>query len=430
MEILIVGAGIAGLMSGYLLSEKGYKVTILEAQDYTGGRICTVQPDGFDSFIETGAEFIHGKLPVTLKLLDEAGICYTRNEGEFWNAGDGKLKQGFSGNNSWTELEKALKKVKNDITMDEFLDTYFPAAEQLEMHRFIKSYAQSYDAGDTSRMSTLAFRDEMLNDDDAHQYRVDGGYKKLVDYLAEKCRKTGCTIHTSTVVKELVWSKDKVTATTDKVVPYSADKIIITIPVGVLQKKEGTGTIRFNPAIPNKLKEIETIGYGNAIKVFLQFKDAFWKKETFVKRYGKKIAKLGFILSNSTIPVWWTQYPKPSAMLTGWLGGPATGKFEPGKEAQIADGAIESVAHIFSMSNQEVQQELKAWKISDWAKNSFECGAYTYATVAAAKLGDALMQPVEDTLYFAGEGFYTGPNIGTVEAALVSGQQVAEMITK
>jgi monoamine oxidase len=60
------------------------KVIVVEAASYAGGRMHTLKEDGFSEPVEAGAEFIHGKQPITLGLLQEAGIEFTshfrRNE--------------------------------------------------------------------------------------------------------------------------------------------------------------------------------------------------------------------------------------------------------------------------------------------------------------------------------------------------------------
>ena len=71
-KVIIIGAGAAGLMAARLLAEQGYTVTILEAQDRTGGRIHTLHDKSFAQPVELGAEFIHGNLPVTIGLLKES----------------------------------------------------------------------------------------------------------------------------------------------------------------------------------------------------------------------------------------------------------------------------------------------------------------------------------------------------------------------
>ena len=75
-EILIIGAGAAGLMAAYTLSKAGKKVVLLEARDRIGGRIHTLDNDFPFKHAELGAEFVHGNLPVTMQLMHESGLEY------------------------------------------------------------------------------------------------------------------------------------------------------------------------------------------------------------------------------------------------------------------------------------------------------------------------------------------------------------------
>ncbi|RYF97256.1 MAG: FAD-binding protein [Chitinophagaceae bacterium] len=80
-DIIIIGAGAAGLMAMSELLSAGYKVCLLEAIEKAGGRMATVTSQNGDIF-ETGAEFIHGKAPLTKKLLRQASISFFPVEGK------------------------------------------------------------------------------------------------------------------------------------------------------------------------------------------------------------------------------------------------------------------------------------------------------------------------------------------------------------
>src|ERR1700748_2470350 len=93
IEVLIIGAGAAGLMAEYTLTRAGKNVTVLEARNRIGGRIHTLDDASFFKHAELGAEFVHGNLPVTLRLLHEAGLEYYSAWGEMWHYHEGKFSK-------------------------------------------------------------------------------------------------------------------------------------------------------------------------------------------------------------------------------------------------------------------------------------------------------------------------------------------------
>ena len=81
-DILIIGAGVAGLFAARNLSAAGKKVIILEARDRPGGRIQTLYDPSFELPVEMGAEFVHGDLELTIQLLREAGLKHYAISGD------------------------------------------------------------------------------------------------------------------------------------------------------------------------------------------------------------------------------------------------------------------------------------------------------------------------------------------------------------
>src|SRR5436190_13100882 len=90
-EVIIIGAGAAGLMAAKTLSENKISVCVLEARNRIGGRVNTINKQGFSKPVEQGAEFIHGKLPLTTGLLKKAGIEYYKVGGEMLQIKNGQF---------------------------------------------------------------------------------------------------------------------------------------------------------------------------------------------------------------------------------------------------------------------------------------------------------------------------------------------------
>src|SRR5215212_9229988 len=92
-DVVIIGAGAAGLMAAWELGLAGKKIAVLEARDDAGGRIHTISSNDFEMPVELGAEFIHGDLNLTEMILKKAGIQYYEVSGEIWQKEDQVLRE-------------------------------------------------------------------------------------------------------------------------------------------------------------------------------------------------------------------------------------------------------------------------------------------------------------------------------------------------
>jgi monoamine oxidase len=422
-DILIIGAGAAGLMAAYKLSAGKKKVNVIEARDRTGGRIHTIQNESFFKHAELGAEFVHGDLPVTLELLNEAGITYSHAGGEMVRYIDDKFIKDEQFIEEWDQLLKKLDELKGDISIHDFLRLRFGGDKFAKLRNSVEKYVAGYDTADPQKASAFALRKEWENEDEEAQHRLDKGYCTMIKYLADKIKAHGSNIYLNSVVKEIDWKPNDVKVVTSNGTIYSAEKLIIALPLGVLQAdKHEEGAITFHPAIKEQGDAIQNIGFGAIIKILLEFDKPFWED------HGLK--DMAFLFSDEAIPTWWTQVPKHSALLTGWLGGPAAEKHKETSNNELLQLSLGSLSNIFKLSVDELKSKLVAWNTINWTADPFTRGSYSYDRLASPRARKLLNEPVEDTLFFAGEYLYEGPAMGTVEAALISGKYVAERILK
>jgi monoamine oxidase len=299
----------------------------------------------------------------------------------------------------------------------------------LRLKESIRGFAEGYDAANPDKFSALAFRDEWMDSDEGSQYRIDGGYSALIEWMAKQVQKNGGKIFQNVVVKEIHWSKGDVEVIASSGEKFMAEKIIITIPLGVLIANEiEQGAVSFSPSVPERIDAAKLMGYGEVIKILLEFNESFWSPEKIKERLRLDLPPLSFIMSKQRIPTWWTQYPQDANWLTGWLAGPRAEKMKTLSDEMLLEDSLQSLAAIFRMNIDELKSKLIASKIFNWSNDPFARGAYAYTTVRSSDAKKLLNTPVDETLYFAGEALDDGPSMGTVEAAFANGISVAKKI--
>ncbi len=110
------------------------------------------------------------------------------------------------------------------------------------------------------------------------------------------------------------------------------------------------------------------------------------------------------------------------------MGGPRAAALEGCAQELLVGRAVDILARTFDAEPSAVAKLLAGAYRHDWSRDVFARGAYSYPLVGGADAGRALGEPLEGTLYFAGEATSEPPHNGTVEGALDSGFRVAREI--
>ncbi len=411
-------------MAARELGRAGKKVTILEARSRVGGRIYPLDETVWGYPAQGGAEFVHSEGKHIKQLAREAGLTFVPIHGEIWSTRNGplnstKLDRYKSLINEDEKLKQKLKTLEKDISIGEFLDTHFGGEEYSVLRSNITKVAEGYDAADPYKISTFVLRDEWLGDDEWENGRIKEGYGALLAYLEKECTDKNVTIKLDSSVATIVYKKGEVQVTTETGAVYTASKVVVTVPLPLLS------TISFSPAIPEKLASAARIGFGGVVKVLFKFKSQWWNT-----LQGNDLSKMSMLLTNSRFMTWWTQYPETSTTLAGWMGGPSVSALQSFSDQEIADAALDSLAETVQIEKETLRSQLETYFVGNWANDPYSRGAYSYSLVNADDAYDEMAEPIEDTLYFAGEAVNRGEESATVEAALQSGLQAAQDILK
>lgn len=403
-------------MAARELARAGRQVTILEARDRCGGRIHPLPVADFGYPAEAGAEFIHGEAPITRGLLREAGIRSLPIEGTAWTVAHGKFaprELGFPGQD---ELQRALGRLEQDLTLAEFLNTHFSEPRYQELRRSIERMVESYDAADPAKISVSALRDEWMDGGRGEQSRLAGGYGPLIDVLAKDCRDHGARLHFNAIVTAVESADGTILVRCVDGSSHPCDGVVLAVPIPLLRE------IALPAAEQARAAAAANIGFGNVIKLLIRFRTQWWTEPPF------DLSNPSFLISDAPIPVWWTQRPDPRPVLTGWFGGPKTSGMASLDERELIELGLGSLASLFDLEPRRVRDGVIAARAIDWARDPFARGAYSYATPQTRAAQSLLATSGAAAIYFAGEALYSGPEMGTVEAALHNGRATARMI--
>lgn len=426
IDVLIIGAGAAGLAAASELVRSNLRVLLLEARDRIGGRIWTRREPGFPAPIEYGAEFIHGYAPATMAILRRGGKTAIESTDTHLRVHDGTLA---ARNDFFHEVQQLMRATRaldeKDLSFDDFLSQSKELSP--EARQYAKMMAQGFDASDTSRASARAIAAEWTADmmsDDAPQSRPQGGYDALLATLASALQSANVRLQLQTVVHAVRWSQGRVEvegAFIGKPFRVSARRAIVTLPLGVLQlPTDAPGAVRFSPALDEKRIALQGLASGPVIKLMLRFRSAFW--EGLDARYGNAAF---FHAPSADFQTFWTQLPMRAPLLVAWAGGPRAERLSAGAQPEnIVARAIASLQSIFG-KRCNIAGELEGAYYHDWQQDPFARGAYSYVTVGGDDARRQLAAPMANTLFYAGEATDSAGETATVAGALQSGIRAA-----
>lgn len=354
-DLLIIGAGSAGMMAAYNFARHNPNFKILEASSSFGGRVKKSQ--NFADFpIDLGAEWIHTKPSVFADLVDNENqsggvnvIPYNPQSIKSWN--NGRLT-----NYSITSPYFREHKFKNTTWYDFFEDFILPS-------------------------------------------------------ITDK-------ITYNSPVTEIDYSGNRVSVTTDDGTVYEADRVLITVPIKVLQQN----VISFTPALPNaQINAINKFEMPGGLKVFVQFSERFYPD----------LLVMGGIMNtvgNHEKVYYDAAFKKDSNqnILALFAVGDPSSDFINLTDQEIIDKVLQELDEVFDgKATQYYQKHI----IQNWSTEPFIGGSYSFYDSDTDSSIDLLEQGLENKLYFAGEAIIISEP-ATVHGAGFSGVEASKKILK
>jgi monoamine oxidase len=398
-DVVVIGAGMAGLMSAKLLKDSGLKVVVLEARDRSGGRVFTDHSTGFP--VELGAEFVHGDKISTWDL----------------------IKKTNSTTVNWQKNRKLVLPDKtvidgNDATfIDKFEELVFKYNSlEISMGDFIKNSVFSdnekailsvkygdYEAANVENISMKLISDNWREVDNGGNHLLPGGYSILVDYLAE-----GLDIHYDCTVSAIEYNEESVSVVTGDS-KYVGASCICTLPLGVLK----AGKVLFSPQLPqSKVDSINKIGMGQIIKISIEFSEDV-------------LGDINIVNIANDVSCFWKSIGN-NRVVTAFVGGSRCERLSKLSDQECVNKLMAGISNVVGrdVSSKYVSHIVQKWNDSD--PNSM--GAYSYSSVGmSGKEFSMLAEPI-GALHFAGEATSVDGNNAMVHGALDSGRRAAHEI--
>ncbi len=435
-EVLVLGAGMAGLAAARTLAEHGLRVLVLEARGRVGGRIYTERtPEG--ALVEHGAEFIHGRVPELWSLIEEAGVEAVERDGsmlrEETRGGGVTSEEDERGGDFFAPLEALADLPGDDVDFATWLEDSDVPEWQREA---LTGYVEGFNAADANRISARSLGVQQKAEDETEgdrAWHLPGGYDQLPEFLAGKVRAAGGEIRFHSEVLALHWRRGEVVVSTRKG-DLRAGKCLVTLPLGVLQAANAgaPGSVRFDPE-PKALFEARSLAMGSVVRFTLLFRERWWA-DTAEKRDEEQktsLRTMHFLFTpERRPPVWWTRHPEAERLptLVGWSGGPRSEELASWSADELGTMACDELAEVFGIPREQVRAALVSTHTYAWSDDPFARGAYSYVAAGALEAPSVMATPEAGTLFFAGEHTDTTGHWGTVHGALRTGLRAARQV--
>ncbi|MCH7600079.1 MAG: FAD-dependent oxidoreductase [Myxococcales bacterium] len=432
-DVVIVGAGAAGLYAAVVLDGLGYDVLVVEASDRHGGRVWSDTMG--DIGIELGAEELYGtnnnfifndikamygngaQIEIfrennsqdTLISMDGGNTCWVvtgncQDDPDIYDYWDFYYDYGSHANDP------------TDITVAEHMDTVLGVDSSHRAYHLYEVLTPAGEYGTTVErlgLRSLSRQGALWTLSSKVYGLAPTGYLDALNALYFDPILGKVTLNSP--VTKIDTSGVKPVAIDANDVYHYADAIIVTVSLGVLQ----AGLIEFVPALPvAKQNAIDTLGMGKGMKISLRFTSQFWEDKM-----------MDAITEGPTAECWAPKKYQPGAVdhvLTCFIMG-INGEIMsalPDDTARI-NQALSDLDEMFS--NAATPAYMSA-VVQDWSNEPYVLGSYSYPTVGSfpggTSMREVLAQPVGTTLFFAGEATNNG-NSATVPGAMHTGERAA-----
>ena len=357
-KIIIIGAGMSGLVSAYELVRAGHDVTMLEARDRIGGRVLTIRsPFSNNHFAEGGAARIKPSHNLTLGYANHFNLDldpFYATSGDYVNMSNGN---------------------RDIIANNTYLNTSY---------------------GSILRKEYLKIR----------------GGSDLLPHAFSNSSTLNNKIYLGVPVTSIQQQNNSVTVQTSNGNQFTADRVLCTVPLTVLNK------IQFTPSLSSEKQTAMNGGYRYApsTRIYMQFQNRFWKNES-LSGWG-----------NTDIPeeIWQPTWDLagPTGIIMSYLRWTPAETMDALSEEERINYVLNRWESIFPGATNNLESGVsQSWAEEEWSQGAWASPTSSQDAALASHIGLA-----EGRIHFAGE--HASDNHGWMQGALFSGLRAATEINE
>jgi len=438
-SVLVVGAGLAGLVAAYRLRDAGKRVTLIEARSDPGGRVRTLR-NYFDDGIygELGAARIAETHDHVLHWLNELNLGLTAF------APTGTALQVVGGVAARTDDEAARMRIAPGLSAEErglspsglllkylegvpdaladsetvISDPRWWEFDSMTWPRWLASRGATPAAiklmtlgGDSSSFSALFMLQQIMMHRDSRQYmKIEGGMDRLPRAIAARLKditRYNCEL---TRLERNSAGVHAICKTGTGSETFAADRAVLAIPFSTLRE------VAIDPPFsPEKTRVIKELSYYEASRFLLQTRSRFWEKARLT----------GGARSDAPADIWDMSYGQksPRGLISITTGNAA---IEAKLKALPRTGQMDFGVGLAKQAFPEAGAEVQKTYVQRWAQDPYVRGAFTVFHPGQMGRWVPVIARPEGRIYFAGE--HTAPWNGWMEGALWSGERAAQEI--
>jgi monoamine oxidase len=409
-DVVVIGAGMAGVTAGRDCARAGLDVVLLEAQGRVGGRMFTAR-DFCEHPVEQGAEFVHTAEADTWPEIRAAGFETIRCDpgSGFELSVGGRRSPAVFEDPSVARVGDLLSVIRGftgpDRTAAELLADYELDGPGLAIAQQILTL---HPLGDADQLSLAGLRDDRVADLELGcDWRLAAGYDALPQHVAQ-----GLDVRLDTPVTAVRWGADRVTVRTDGGEEIEAAAGVCTLPVGVLKSR----AVRFEPDLPaSKWQALNGLDMGAVLKLLYRFRERFW---------DLGLTMLG---CDGPIRLYWTPLygrgDDVAPVLTAYVGGHRARALSAMPAGEAALVGLADLDRLYP--DARPSRLVEEWRRVDWCTNPWTRGGYSFVRLGGAGARAALAAPDTGALSWAGDGTSTTTIAAVVHAAYASGRRAA-----